>query len=1062
MPPEKSEPAMEIYMRYIPYQVDKWEVITALANILHNNPFEQPRPDRKLNFTVHLFCHDGGAVGIHNGTGILRLPFRKIGERFLKHVKQYPVKIHGKKITFGDKHSTPTDQETAMLQKAPWVDPEKEKDREWRVLELEQGPGLRVVTLQFGVLFQNPKARPGESRAYSIEWEKEYASKGQAWLKFEYDHKLLKIEVGDRLSENFGSNIVLYFASISKIAVGYEYGNAFIIFDTYTPPFFEEADFYRTTSGNERDDKNNLRFKRRIGSVERHETHARVAPFAHTLRLLLPSNNQSDGSDVISKFRDLCKIAQMETTIRLAKVEAAGWKFFSVDRLREWDAYTAKCDWPVAFQLESLLHNGFLHTKEIMAMAPRLETLCKEHGSDYVGELLRRYPQSLSDPNRPTNDTPIQCLERALGEFTRFKEKIHSSGIFSCYRVIVTPTRMILEGPYASDSNRIVRQYSGYEDHFLRVAFADENRLQLRWDRKFDGRSFLEERIGGILKGFKLAGRRFEFLAYSNSSLREHSVWFVNPFRHHDPSVGEVTSQKIRDSIGDFKVPEDTPINPEKPPLLWCPSKWAARLAQAFTATESSVKIHKWEWEVVADMGREPYLFTDGVGTISESLADEIWAVLCNARLNRGEHAVKPSAYQIRFLGFKGIVVVDKELDKIPGGIRMRLRPSMRKFENSNAEEADIEIALAFETPMAAYFNKALVMILEDRGVPRETFIRLLRAAVADAQLVDNSLSDCHKFVASHSFGRAYYLPWILEQLAERGAEIVQSGSGLSKKINIDSKFLKGLRNIARMQALKEIKHDARILIPDSYLLVGVADEGPAYAVDYPKKGVRVDISGNKLPRSLIRAKPDWHAAEVIDPRKSDYYESTRALGYMYREIKPEDITLPADLSNSTKPPEFRTEAITQLLQDSVLQYLPFFDEDRKENDIDLLFRNYIDNLRYISAIHTLSDDASVRLTEQEIVLGVILANCSEKRWRRERMYRMRTHTSSLVKQTKLGFQPSNRQGDIIEDKDGLLYVLEKAWCAWISQQDNVFGVNSFRLIALGSVLDCLEKLKSL
>lgn len=230
-------------MRYIPYQVDKWEVITALANILHNNPFEQPRPDRKLNFTVHLFCHDGGAVGIHNGTGILRLPFRKIGERFLKHVKQYPVKIHGKKITFGDKHSTPTDQETAMLQKAPWVDPEKEKDREWRVLELEQGPGLRVVTLQFGVLFQNPKARPGESRAYSIEWEKEYASKGQAWLKFEYDHKLLKIEVsfmvslvsyrcmlnfqvGDRLSENFGSNIVLYFASISKIAVGYEYGNA--------------------------------------------------------------------------------------------------------------------------------------------------------------------------------------------------------------------------------------------------------------------------------------------------------------------------------------------------------------------------------------------------------------------------------------------------------------------------------------------------------------------------------------------------------------------------------------------------------------------------------------------------------------------------------------------------------------------------------------------------------------------------------------------------------------------------------------------------------------------
>lgn len=146
-------------------------------------------------------------------------------------------------------------------------------------------------------------------------------------------------------------------------------------------------------------------------------------------------------------------------------------------------------------------------------------------------------------------------------------------------------------------------------------------------------------------------------------------------------------------------------------------------------------------------------------------------------------------------------------------------------------------------------------MILEDRGVPRETFIRLLRAAVADAQLVDNSLSDCHKFVASHSFGRAYYLPWILEQLAERGAEIVQSGSGLSKKINIDSKFLKGLRNIARMQALKEIKHDARILIPDSYLLVGVADEGPAYVAD-PSRPEFTDESTYCLGENHIYGMP--------------------------------------------------------------------------------------------------------------------------------------------------------------------------------------------------------------
>lgn len=30
-------------------------------------------------------------------------------------------------------------------------------------------------------------------------------------------------------------------------------------------------------------------------------------------------------------------------------------------------------------------------------------------------------------------------------------------------------------------------------------------------------------------------------------------------------------------------------------------------------------------------------------------------------------------------------------------------------------------------------------------------------------------------------------------------------------------------------EILREIKHGARIPVPDSYLLVGVADEGPAY-----------------------------------------------------------------------------------------------------------------------------------------------------------------------------------------------------------------------------------------
>jgi RNA-dependent RNA polymerase len=124
----------------------------------------------------------------------------------------------------------------------------------------------------------------------------------------------------------------------------------------------------------------------------------------------------------------------------------------------------------------------------------------------------------------------------------------------------------------------------------------------------------LQQRVGKILReGFEIAGRKFEFLAYSTSSLREHAVWFVSPF--HDPVEGDVNAATIRASLGDFSD------------LLRTPSKWAARIAQAFTATDPSVKIRRDQWEEQDDLG--PH--TDGVGTISPELADMIWAEKCCA-----------------------------------------------------------------------------------------------------------------------------------------------------------------------------------------------------------------------------------------------------------------------------------------------------------------------------------------------------------------------------------------------------------------------------------------------
>jgi RNA-dependent RNA polymerase len=358
-----------------------------------------------------------------------------------------------------------------------------------------------------------------------------------------------------------------------------------------------------------------------------------VAPYAQNLRVVLYND---PNVDKIEQFVNMCKIAGLGTENLILRcsgiyqIEASKREFFTAKRLYRLRRVFRDLPWPVAFQLESLLHNGLLHTKEVEDLMQPVLTLCDAHKGVYVGDLLRRFNEALQA--RSVRESPAKCFERVCRDFD-FVEPNLPPGTFRCSHVTFTPTRMILEGPYATQSNRVLRKYRDHEDHFIRVDFRDEDRLQYRWDREVDGTSFLKQRVGGILKaGFELAGRTFEFLAYSSSALREHAVWFMNPIVVSKGNV--VTAEDIRSSLGDF---DDTPLKK-------CPSKYAARLAQAFTATDPSVQIHRDKWEIVDDLGTDPYLFTDGVGTISKDLGNKIWDALCEARRDKGKNAIQPSA----------------------------------------------------------------------------------------------------------------------------------------------------------------------------------------------------------------------------------------------------------------------------------------------------------------------------------------------------------------------------------------------------------------------------------
>jgi hypothetical protein len=86
-------------------------------------------------------------------------------------------------------------------------------------------------------------------------------------------------------------------------------------------------------------------------------------------------------------------------------------------------------------------------------------------------------------------------------------------------------------------------------------------------------------------------------------------------------------------------------------------------------------------WMVIEDVERDGYCFSDGVGTIS--------IALMQAFVEKGILDVIPSALQVRFGGFKGMVSLDTRLK----GRLLCLRRSQGKFPSDHCEVSETHIA---------------------------------------------------------------------------------------------------------------------------------------------------------------------------------------------------------------------------------------------------------------------------------------------------------------------------------------------------------------------------------
>lgn len=103
--------------------------------------------------------------------------------------------------------------------------------------------------------------------------------------------------------------------------------------------------------------------------------------------------------------------------------------------------------------------------------------------------------------------------------------------------------------------------------------------------------------------------------------------------------------------------------------------------------------------------------------------------------------------------------------------------------------------------------------------------MELQQKVVAEARTAHDSIDLFAALLESHQLSQPFRLASTLRRLNTLGLEL----SPTHPQRNIDNPFLAQLRACAINHVLRAVKHDARIPIPNSYMLMGVTDEGPAY-----------------------------------------------------------------------------------------------------------------------------------------------------------------------------------------------------------------------------------------
>ncbi|OMO72380.1 RNA-dependent RNA polymerase, eukaryotic-type [Corchorus olitorius] len=385
---------------------------------------------------------------------------------------------------------------------------------------------------------------------------------------------------------------------------------------------------------------------------------------------------------------------------------------------------------------------------------------------------------------------PVKWLDEQYKKY-RESEKpprplavVFDNGLVTIRRAQVTPSKVYFSGPEVNLSNRVLRNYINHIDNFLRVSFVDEELGKIRstdlsssTSVTSDGkRTKIYDRILSTLKnGLVIGDKKFEFLACSTSQLRENSIWMF-------ASKPGLTAVDIREKMGHIHVIRNV-------------AKYAARLGQSLSSSRETLEVKMNEIKIIPDIdGGTKYNFSDGIGKISAKLAKAV-AGKCGLR------TYTPSAFQIRYGGYKGVVAVDPT-----SSVKLSLRKSMQKFD---ADSTSLDV-LSWSKKHPCYLNRQIIILLSTLGVEDIVFEKKQKEVTSqlDAILMDPERAKEAMEWISHG------------EITNVLREMLMCG------YNPDSEpFLSMMLRTIRASKLLDLRTKTRIFVENGRSMMGCLDE---------------------------------------------------------------------------------------------------------------------------------------------------------------------------------------------------------------------------------------------